>query len=112
MISSRCENDKMSFHKEAVLESPSIPSQRPLRDEALGCAYPLGGIEDRQFCGTSRRAGSPYCPEHHALCHVPSGTGEEMQRLREVEALANAVGGRRACAGGGPPRRFLKRLER
>jgi hypothetical protein len=35
-----------------------------------------------------------------------------MTRLREVEALANAVGGRRARDVSEPPGRFLKRLER
>jgi hypothetical protein len=35
-----------------------------------------------------------------------------MTRLREVEALANAVGGRRARDAGEPPGRFLRRLER
>jgi hypothetical protein len=35
-----------------------------------------------------------------------------LRRLREVEALANMVGGRRARDAGEPSRRFLKRLER
>ena len=36
---------------------------------------------------------------------------EENRRLREVEALANAVGGRRSRDDAEPSRRFLRRLE-
>jgi hypothetical protein len=76
-----------------------------------GCAYILGENGERRTCAARRRLGSPYCPEHHALCHVPCGTTEEDTRLREVEALANAVGGRRARNSGEPSGRFLRRLE-
>jgi hypothetical protein len=100
------------LQKEAVLDGPAPLLHSPRRDRDLGCAYPMSGNADRRFCDTPRRAGSPYCPDHHALCHVQSGTNEETRRLREVEALANAVGGRRARDGAAPTRRFLKRLER
>jgi hypothetical protein len=76
-----------------------------------GCAYILGENGERRNCGAPRHLGSPYCTEHHALCHVPSGTTEEVTRLQEVEALANAVGGRRARHSGAPSGRFLRRLE-
>ncbi len=76
-----------------------------------GCAY----IEEEggawRACGAPRRAQSSYCAEHHARCHVPSGSTAEMHRLREVEALAKAVGGRRGRNRATPPRRFLERLE-
>lgn len=87
----------------------------PLRDGGdrdSGCVYPMNENEDRRFCDSPRRRGSPYCPCHHALCHIRSGTNEEVTRLREVEALANAVGGRRARDSSEPPGRFLRRLER
>ena len=77
----------------------------------IGCAYIKGENGERRTCGEPRRLGSPYCARHHALCHVPCGTTEEYRRLREVEALANAVGGRRARDGGEPSRRFLRRME-
>ena len=75
-----------------------------------GCAYILGEAGPSRTCGALRQPGSPYCRDHHAACHVGCGTTEETKRLREVEMLANAVGGRRA-RGGEPSRRFLNRLE-
>jgi hypothetical protein len=39
------------------------------------------------------------------------GSEAETDRLREVEALATAVGGRRARQRAEPTRQFLKRLE-
>lgn len=79
--------------------------------EDQGCAYVLHEQGCGRACGAPRRRGSSYCPRHHALCHVACGSIAETNRLREVEALASAVGGRRARDGGGPSRRFLKRLE-
>jgi hypothetical protein len=78
----------------------------------MGCAYILDEGDARQICGIPRRPASPYCLRHHALCHVAYGSAGEADCLREVEALAKAVGGRRSRAGGGPSRQFLKRLER
>lgn len=91
----------------AALSIP--PAERG--SDSPGCAYILGDNGDRRNCGAPRRAGSPYCAEHHALCHVPCGTSEETRRLREVEALANAAGGRRGRHGGGPSHQFLRRME-
>ena len=93
------------------MEDPSIWLPRGSSEQDNGCAYPVEEIEERRICGTPRRRGSSYCPFHHMLCHVPSGTTEEIKRLREVEALANAVGGRRARDASSPSRRFLRRLE-
>ncbi len=75
------------------------------------CAYILGNGRGRHFCGEAPRRGSPYCAQHHTLCHVAGGTTAEAQRLREVEALARAVGGRRASGGTGPSRQFINRME-
>jgi hypothetical protein len=93
------------------MEASLIPLQSQFRCDDPGCAYILGDNGESRSCATPRRLGSPYCPEHHALCHVACGTGAEVERLREVEALANAAGGRRARNGDGPSRRFLKRME-
>lgn len=82
--------------------------------EERGCAYLLTSDENAllsEGCNAPRRPGSPYCPQHHALCHVPRGSRAEKARLREVKALANLVGGRRGREGGGPSQRFLDRLE-
>ena len=83
-----------------------------------GCAYILDECGGRRNCGAprkavsaSQKAASPYCPEHHALCHAAYGSEAEADRLREVEALAKVVGGRRSRDCIGPSRRFLKRLE-
>jgi hypothetical protein len=87
------------------------------QDES-GCAYLLDECDGRRSCGAprkavapSRKAASPYCPEHHALCHAAYGSEAEADRLREVEAIAKVVGGRRSRDTAGPSRRFLKRLE-
>lgn len=83
--------------------------------EAEGCAYLLDTADGaaRQPCAAPLRPGSSYCPAHHALCHLAGGSAAEAGRLREVEKLANAVGGRRGGGcGGGPSQRFLDRLER
>lgn len=80
------------------------------QDES-GCAYLLDKRDGRRICGAPRKAASPYCPEHHALCHVAYGSEAEADRLREVEAIAKAVGGRRGPETVGPSRRFLKRME-
>lgn len=76
-----------------------------------GCAYLFGNGKTAKSCALPRRLRSSYCHEHHALCHVPCGTSEEADRLREVETLARAVGGRRGWHGIGPSRPFLDRLE-
>jgi len=93
------------------VEDLSIWLQGGISDDESGCAYPLGDKKEHRNCGMPRLRGSSYCPQHHVLCHVPSGTTEEVRQLREVEALANAVGGRRGSNAGAPPRQFLKRLE-
>ena len=83
------------------------------RADEPGCAYLLherGGVD--RTCGAPRRHASPYCPTHHALCHVANGSPAEADHLRQVEALATVVGGRRSREGGAPSLRFLRRLER
>jgi hypothetical protein len=77
----------------------------------VGCAYVLDELEGVRVCGAVPQRASSYCPYHHALCYIVSGSKAEVDRLREVEALATAVGGRRASQRAGPSRKFLKRLE-
>lgn len=82
--------------------------------EEEGCAYLLTFDQASArpgYCGAARQPGSPYCPRHHALCHLPRGSRAERVRLREVKTLAQIVGGRRGREDGGPPQRFLDRLE-
>jgi hypothetical protein len=79
-----------------------------------GCAYLLTSAQEGsppQCCGAARQPRSPYCPRHHALCHVPRGSRAERARLREVKALAKMVGGRRGRDDVEPSQRFLDRLE-
>jgi hypothetical protein len=76
-----------------------------------GCAYIVDESGGRRSCGATRRSSSSYCPHHHSVCHIVCGSKAETDRLREVEALASAVGGRRARQRAEPTRQFLKRLE-
>src|SRR5580693_2034079 len=76
-----------------------------------GCAYIVDESGSRRSCGATRRPSSSYCPHHHSVCHIACGSEAETDRLREVEALASAVGGRRARQRAEPTRQFLKRLE-
>jgi hypothetical protein len=77
-----------------------------------GCAFIVEDAGNRQICGAERRPASSYCPAHHALCHLAYGSAAEADRLREVEAIASAVGGRRSRNRSGPSTQFLRRLER
>lgn len=79
--------------------------------DGSGCRYIIEGDDHRPSCGAGRRPGSSYCPAHHALCYLAGGTTAEAKRLREVEALATAVGGRRGDNAPAPTRRFLRKLE-
>ena len=101
------------------MEISTVPVGWEDDQDEPGCLYILRECGDRRICGAprkavspSRRAASPYCPEHHALCHVAYGSEAEADRLREVEAIAKAVGGRRSRDAVGPSRRFMKRLEK
>jgi hypothetical protein len=76
-----------------------------------GCAYLVEAEETVLSCGKPRQPRSSYCSRHHALCHVGYGTSAEANRLREVEMLARAVGGRQGWHGLGPSRPFLERLQ-
>jgi hypothetical protein len=76
--------------------------------ENEGCAFILDG---GGRCGELRRQGSVYCTHHHAVCHVSGGSSGERRRLKETEALASAVGGRRGKSARVPSDRFLRRLE-
>ena len=80
--------------------------------EEAGCAYLVDIAEGRRPCAMPLRPGSSYCARHHALCHIAAGSAAEARRLRQIEAFAGAVGGRRARRIGRPPRPFLARLER
>ena len=84
--------------------------------ETADCAYIFGDPREaggaRRHCRQRRQPGSSYCARHHARCHLSGGSAAERRGLREVEKLADAVGGRRSGENGGPPARFLARLER
>jgi hypothetical protein len=80
------------------------------RRDDPGCAYLLDAEHTAISCGLPRRPRSSYCAKHHALCHIACGTTAEDHRLREVETLAYAVGGRQGWRGLQPSRPFLDRL--
>jgi hypothetical protein len=88
-----------------------LPAERDDLEDYVGCAYVLDKSDGLRSCGAPRRPASSYCPFHHAVCYIVSGSRAELKRLQEVETLASAVGGRRARQAAGPSRQFLKRLE-
>jgi hypothetical protein len=92
------------------------------RENDGGCAFVLdgkgvldgtgGGPGPANFCNAPRQLGSAYCPPHHASCHLPNGSAAEHRQLREIEALAKAVGGTQGRAARHPPAHLLRRLDR
>jgi hypothetical protein len=101
----------MSFEMPRVREGSQ-------RDGAVedGCAFVLdglgGGSVCANFCNEPRQSGSAYCPAHHASCHLPNGSDAERQQMREIEALAKAVGGKQGRAARHPPAPLLRRFDR
>jgi hypothetical protein len=87
---------------------------RPEPDE--GCAFILAtearATAGQSRCAAPRRPGSAYCHTHHALCHLPPASLAERRRLKEIEALAGAVGGRSGRPARRPSPRFLERMDR
>jgi hypothetical protein len=81
-----------------------------------GCAFVLEeenrAAAGQVYCAAPRRAGSAYCHAHHALCYLPSESLAERRKLKEIEALAEAVGGRSGRPARRPPPRFLQRMDR
>jgi hypothetical protein len=84
-------------------------------EEYGGCVFIIDSADPDpgrvNFCNAPRGSGSTYCLRHHALCHLPKGSAAEEQQLREIEILAEAVGGRRGIEARHPPDRLLRRLD-
>ena len=57
-----------------------------------GCAYLIDDAAGRHDCGALRRPCSPYCAEHHAICHVVIGSRSETRKLWWFEYLADKAG--------------------
>src|SRR5258708_1155674 len=74
-------------------------SARGDEGEDCGCAFVIDGANGSgggvNFCNAPRESDSAYCARHHALCRLPRGSAAEARGLREIEALAKAVEGRR-----------------
>ena len=81
-----------------------------------GCAFVLEeesrAATGQTYCAAPRHPGSAYCHAHHALCYLPSESLAERRKLKEIEALAEAVGGRSGRPARRPPPRFLQRMDR
>ena len=81
-----------------------------------GCAFVLDResrtATGQTCCAAPRRPGSAYCPTHHALCYLPPESLAERRKLKEIEALAGAVGGKSGRPARRPPPRFLDRMDR
>src|SRR5947209_20333108 len=69
-----------------------------------------GATAGRSRCGAPCRVGSVYCHEHYVLCYLPSRSPAERRKLNEIEALAEAVGGRSGRPARQPPPRFMQRM--
>jgi hypothetical protein len=109
MLSFRCDRDKDFQPREVSMSDRLVLSPIEESDDA-GCAFILETETAMRRCGLPRQPRSSYCREHHALCHLVCGTSAEADRLREVETLARAVGGRQGWHGSEPPQPFLDRL--
>src|SRR3974390_712849 len=94
------------------MREPILPLTDAELDEGPVCAYVVDDPGGSRICGSPRRQSSSYCPFHHSLCYIVSGSKAGSNSLREGGAAARAVGGLRAQGGEGPSRRFLERLER
>jgi hypothetical protein len=81
-----------------------------------GCAFVIDDPDPissgANFCDAPREPGSTYCRRHHALCYLPRHSVAERRQLREIEALAKAVGGRQGRAARQPPPQLLRQLDR
>lgn len=86
--------------------------ETPDRRDDRSCVYPLDGLAANRVCGEVSQARSSYCPRHHALCHLAEGSRGAVRRLREIEVLANVVGGRSDGRADEPSAHFIARLER
>jgi hypothetical protein len=91
---------------------PQGGGMRPDDGEDSGCAFLSGADGAPLACGAPRRPGSSFCPEHHALCHLPPGGRAERREIALEEALARAVGGRLGREAREPPDALLLRLDR
>jgi hypothetical protein len=87
-----------------------LPRNFEVEELGSGCAYLIEGSDGRVACGAPRRFALLSAPSF-ALLHSACGSKAEARRIREVETLASAVGGRRARQGALPSRQFLERLE-
>jgi hypothetical protein len=59
------------------------------------CHYPLGDDRPLDYCGAAVQPGSAYCPEHHALCYLPLGSGGERSAIRHINHMAQLAARRR-----------------
>ncbi len=82
----------------------------PLPVPKRGCLYLL---DNRQACGCTRQSGgSPYCFDHHALCHLIPGSRAEQSRIVEIDRIGQFVGTRVAKKSFRiPPTRFMRALD-
>jgi hypothetical protein len=103
---------------EKRMHSKMMPTASGAAEGGGGCAFVLeegrgsGASAGNPFCNANCQAGSPYCPQHHRLCHLKSGSDAERRQLCEMEALAQAVGGRQGRPARSPPDGVLRHIER
>jgi hypothetical protein len=98
-----------------VIETRVHKGSQRIGADDVGCAFVLDSVGRGSgcvnFCNEPRQSGSAYCRVHHASCHLSNGSEAERQQLREIEALAKAVGGKQGRAARHPPAPLLRRLD-
>jgi hypothetical protein len=52
-----------------------------------GCAFLL---TDGEQCGAPRKLASSYCPAHHTMCYLATGSRAERERLRLIELIGGS----------------------
>ncbi len=71
----------------AELEKAERHARRDHMPAEEGCRFIHGDPKGEwRYCGKPRRAGSPYCAEHHALCRVPA---DHPAALAEIDAAVS-----------------------
>ena len=59
------------------MREPILPLTDAELDEGPVCAYVVDDPGGRRICGSPRRQSSSYCPFHHSLCYIVSGSKAE-----------------------------------
>ena len=72
--------------QEGSKEPKTSPRRRAIPIPITGCRHIIADPKiDPTNCGKTRKDGSPYCEEHHAICHV-----DEAKQRRRQHTIADS----------------------